>query len=1450
MSSTPTRPVRRRALKVFTTLVLLLGVLVVLAPKIAGVFVPGIVRGQSGHAVAGKLDVRGVSLSWLGSQRLRGFSLVTPDGQSVVSGDVQIDRGLLALALGGMDLGRITLADASATIVRAADGTTNIDNAIGGGSRTTTAPKPEAEMMLPGGFRANLVVSGLQATFIDKGVPGGATIALRGADLNADLGVGEPIIIDLSAKTSLTRAAGTNEGSFNAAIRVDSWSTTAGILTLDAATIDATINAQRIPVELADILLGPVSEGASPLAVALGESLDASFAMKGTMKEASATLSATLARASLIAGLKVGDGVLTLSDPIRANVRGGAISALLPPVREFERGVPGGAIDAAPDVSLRVDRLRVPLPGGTKAIDWRTAACEASVELSQISGRVKVGEGAEQTFRVAPIKATFSSESLAQGVHVGASTDLTLDAKPAGVVAIEARASGLLDGAGSIRAGLPDRFDGRVSIEGVATAIAQPFVEKAGIELASDVGPTLDVSIAAYAVGGQESVGIPLTHVDLTLSSEHIKAAGTFRVDAGEIATRDYGLKVEAASAGRIASRMIGPETGWRLTPAASAGGVVFTLTDLRLPRETDGTLNLAQGAGKMNLSTAGLRLARLDADGKARTPTIDLLGFTLGAAQAPGGDPTLEVRASMAYGAERFEGEATTRLAGLHAGTMENVRPVGRVAITNAPTSLAGLFVPPATTEDRDLLALIREAAGPSVSVSLTGDEPAPGAFAAVVDLQSPLLNAGMKSRIENGTLTLREISMRAKLTSGAARELLRGVAADGVEVAGDGTLVLGMAPIVIPMEGWSPKLERVGQADLTLTIPGRTILKNVTLLSGEGAPRHVGDVGVESLRLEAGVPVGAIMGGASAKARAKLASTILAASQAMAGELLVDAEVGLASGKPEGPATATLSLTKVSTTLLDPFAGEGSLVSAALGATAGIEIGVRALPGENGFDAASALDATVALTSPRARTLAPLVVSVRPDRIALTRPGELAIEIDPGLANAFLDKPANGTNPQAAAALRLAQTAPVKVDVRSLVLPRTTGATLDMDVAINAPRVAMTSIERLQGKPSTERAITLDGVSFSAMTTGPANLRAIDYRIGVERSELEGAPPASGLALAGHVDRLIGADGGFDAGGANLSARGDIPVLPTGLIDAMARQEGMLVDLLGPTMSVKLTADRLPLGGLDAPAPPEGPASLNLAASSERASMILRGEIRNKAFYASEPVRVQLFEVNPSVSARLLTGVPVAQFEKVRGEDAPGLIEARNLVIPLDADMTKLSGDVHVAPGEARFSTRSLFAEVLSIAKIRQAGQVGRRLQPLDITMRAGVVEYSKWMIPLGEFKIETEGKVDLVKGEIDVVTSIPFGALTDEIAGTLNTGLGSALGRNVPLLETLSMVPFRTKGPMSKPSTGADMKLLGERALQKLNPVDAIKEGAGRLQDLLRPPPKKDEPAAPPK
>ena len=95
-------------------------------------------------------------------------------------------------------------------------------------------------------------------------------------------------------------------------------------------------------------------------------------------------------------------------------------------------------------------------------------------------------------------------------------------------------------------------------------------------------------------------------------------------------------------------------------------------------------------------------------------------------------------------------------------------------------------------------------------------------------------------------------------------------------------------------------------------------------------------------------------------------------------------------------------------------------------------------------------------------------------------------------------------------------------------------------------------------------------------------------------------------------------------------------------------------------------------------------------------------------------------------------------------------------------------------------------------------------------------------------------TEGTVDLVQNTMNVVTWVPFGALTDQAAGHLNTGLGSLLGHVTPqLIKAASLVPVRTKGPMDKPSTSIDFELFAKHFTEKLNPLDLIKEGIGELK-----------------
>ena len=118
-----------------------------------------------------------------------------------------------------------------------------------------------------------------------------------------------------------------------------------------------------------------------------------------------------------------------------------------------------------------------------------------------------------------------------------------------------------------------------------------------------------------------------------------------------------------------------------------------------------------------------------------------------------------------------------------------------------------------------------------------------------------------------------------------------------------------------------------------------------------------------------------------------------------------------------------------------------------------------------------------------------------------------------------------------------------------------------------------------------------------------------------------------------------------------------------------------------------------------------------------------------------------------------------------------------------------------------------------------------IGQRLEPLTVTVQNGVATYPKWRLPLGEFVIETEGTVDLVNRQVDVVTWIPLGALTDKAAGVFNTGIGGTLGKIG--LDRMSTLPFRTRGSMDKPETNADLELFGKQTIKNINPGNLIND-----------------------
>jgi hypothetical protein len=273
------------------------------------------------------------------------------------------------------------------------------------------------------------------------------------------------------------------------------------------------------------------------------------------------------------------------------------------------------------------------------------------------------------------------------------------------------------------------------------------------------------------------------------------------------------------------------------------------------------------------------------------------------------------------------------------------------------------------------------------------------------------------------------------------------------------------------------------------------------------------------------------------------------------------------------------------------------------------------------------------------------------------------------------------------------------------------------------------------------------------------------------------------------------------------------------------------VLTEALGPTVSVELQAQALSRTG----------GSLNAVAWSERARATVGGRIENGAFVQTRPTQVTLSIITPALTQRLGGSIPVVGTLEKHAADEPGIVRAENLTLPVDGDMRKLNGQITIDPGVARFTTGGGFQTLLKQTGQRQQGLIGGKIEPFVVNIREGVLSYDRFRLPLGEFSIETTGTVDLVKKRMDLVTYVPFFALTDEVAGALSTNLAGAIGQLPGGVDRATLVPLRTSGSFGTTKTEVDtglfMQQFGRGLLETPGRLvdDVIKK---RLEDLLRP------------
>lgn len=1119
-------------------------------------------------------------------------------------------------------------------------------------------------------------------------------------------------------------------------------------------------------------------------------------------------------------------------------------------------GEQGLTVERGAGATLNLSRFHIDLPkllaGSTGAPgsevhrtgpDLRAVSGVLRVETTAASGRLTLPDQPMRQWELAPMVTAVDAAAIQRGIHVQSAARARMDGQSAGVLDVDVHITDLLDEHGQVTAGLP-AIDGRIALSEMATAILQPMVMDLGLDVVRGIGPRLDVTLVAATESTQESSqagAVPRSTVDLTIASARVNGNVPLLFDGPSLRTRGDGAVLSVSSPGMLAG------------PAAISAGLSMTeegflrlsARRVALSLQSDQSPLLARAAGEFEIAFGGFSMRPLPTGPSTGAPpeplALNQMFLTL---RLDEGKPAvLASRGSGMHQQEQFFTQGTLELAGLETGAdLALVRPLGQVEVRNLPTSLLAMAIPADPAAALDPAALVKDLVGPRMTVNLDSARSPEGASMdrrITFTARSPRLTSQLAADISETALSVRQATVAAQVAPELATRLIgtfaEGQLASPPRIAQPARLSASLQPVSIPLNGgMMPDFARAGIATLTANLEGQWLAGNIVLAATPERPqRSIGMLGLQNVAARVEYPLAALAPGAApARTRYTLNGAVLGAADRTMVEIRSEGDAMLADGMPVGTMNASAVLAITDTWRVDQIMGQDGMLAQAVGQTLNVDAALAvdfpaagaAGQGGSGGLAFSRAALRAVLTAPRLTTPRPLRVVLLPDRMMLEGPAELQWQMHHEWANRFLLGAVPGA-PAAPHETRFVQPTPIRVALSTLTLARGEDVgPLRHGVFSALVDVTSTGTEVLTaGTPARFSGLNLRIV-------GGREAGAIGFNLRLQ--DAGGGPGPQGefaVQFAGGIYGVADAAGRPTLATSQLTVEGAARRVPTSIVDALAQQGGFLVDAMGSTVSLDLRARGVSEAG----------GAVTATVTSDRGRAEVSGTIQGMVFTADGPAQASLNIITPQFGQRLSRGLPlVGHFEKTPAEE-PAVITMTDLIVPLDGNLRRLNGRITFDPGEARFGISRPFAPLLRIVDQPVEAIVGRRLQPISLRVTNGVIAYDRFNVPIGQFTFAMQGSVDLAERRLDVITFVPFGAVTEEVAGNLRTGLGSLLGIVSPTLDSLTMVPFRVRGEFGRFSVQPDLPLMVQELQRQLLRPDRILGGTARdLIDLLTP------------
>ncbi|MBL9150122.1 MAG: hypothetical protein JNM94_15650 [Phycisphaerae bacterium] len=348
----------------------------------------------------------------------------------------------------------------------------------------------------------------------------------------------------------------------------------------------------------------------------------------------------------------------------------------------------------------------------------------------------------------------------------------------------------------------------------------------------------------------------------------------------------------------------------------------------------------------------------------------------------------------------------------------------------------------------------------------------------------------------------------------------------------------------------------------------------------------------------------------------------------------------------------------------------------------------------------------------------------------------------------------------------------------------------------------------------------------------------KGLEFNV-TDRGTAPGAGPSPAISIKGNVEKLLGANGAFDASNAVANLDANVKGLPSVFVDLVGATGGTVSRGLGETIDLTAKGQGLSSKG--------GQLSAKLVAPY--------AEVDVPQFFVKDGVATVLpekpitgsLELSPGMKDDILYVInPV--FADIDLAQKRATLKVADLSYPLDGPKSGINANFSLDVGDIKFKNGAPLSTVMSLTSSKPDNLEGR-IEPLNVNIKNGLLTYKDFGLRFGRIEggwktqFDMQGSIDLTKKPIyvnEITTKIPasqIGNWSSAVRGWFDKigGAESDLAKTLSIGVKMYGPLFDSQGnriPLEKTAAPPDV---GD--LLKQNPEDLIKQGIDIFEKIKK-------------